>query len=72
MTRLALRHNAVNLAQGFPDFAAPAEIKEAARASIARRQSVRHHLGRKTSARRHRREVRAYPRHYVDPERELP
>jgi aspartate/methionine/tyrosine aminotransferase len=30
MTRLALRHNAVNLAQGFPDFPAPAEIKEAA------------------------------------------
>lgn len=30
MTRLALRHNAVNLAQGFPDFPAPEEIKEAA------------------------------------------
>lgn len=30
MTRLANRHNAVNLAQGFPDFAAPEEIKEAA------------------------------------------
>lgn len=30
MTRLAVRHNAVNLAQGFPDFAAPEEIKEAA------------------------------------------
>ncbi|MEK7406423.1 MAG: aminotransferase class I/II-fold pyridoxal phosphate-dependent enzyme [Acidobacteriota bacterium] len=35
MTRLALQHNAVNLAQGFPDFSAPAEIKEAARAAIA-------------------------------------
>jgi aspartate/methionine/tyrosine aminotransferase len=35
MTRLALRHNAVNLSQGFPDFAAPAEIKEAARQAIA-------------------------------------
>jgi aspartate/methionine/tyrosine aminotransferase len=35
MTRLALQHNAVNLAQGFPDFAAPAEVKEAARAAIA-------------------------------------
>ena len=35
MTRLALKHNAVNLAQGFPDFPAPAEIKEAARAAIA-------------------------------------
>lgn len=30
MTRLAVRHNAVNLAQGFPDFAAPEEIKQAA------------------------------------------
>jgi aspartate/methionine/tyrosine aminotransferase len=35
MTRLALAHNAVNLSQGFPDFAAPAEIKEAARQAIA-------------------------------------
>lgn len=35
MTRLAVRHGAVNLAQGFPDFAAPEEIKEAARAAIA-------------------------------------
>ncbi len=30
MTRLALEHKAVNLAQGFPDFAAPEEVKEAA------------------------------------------
>jgi aspartate/methionine/tyrosine aminotransferase len=35
MTRLAMQHHAVNLAQGFPDFAAPEEIKEAARAAIA-------------------------------------
>src|SRR5437660_5753660 len=35
MTRLAMKHHAVNLAQGFPDFAAPAELKEAARAAIA-------------------------------------
>ena len=35
MTRLALRHNAVNLSQGFPDFAAPEEVKEAARRAIA-------------------------------------
>ncbi len=34
MTRLALVHGAVNLAQGFPDFAAPEELKEAARAAI--------------------------------------
>jgi len=30
MTRLALQHNAVNLSQGFPDFPAPTEVKEAA------------------------------------------
>ena len=35
MTRLALAHDAVNLSQGFPDFPAPAEIKEAARQAIA-------------------------------------
>jgi aminotransferase len=34
MTRLALRHGAVNLAQGFPDFPAPAELKEAACSAI--------------------------------------
>ncbi|HSR53265.1 MAG TPA: aminotransferase class I/II-fold pyridoxal phosphate-dependent enzyme [Acidobacteriota bacterium] len=30
MTRLAARHSALNLAQGFPNFAAPQEIKDAA------------------------------------------
>src|SRR5712671_2949201 len=35
MTRLALKHNAVNLSQGLPDFAAPEEIKEAARQAIS-------------------------------------
>ena len=35
MTRQAIRHNAVNLAQGFPDFGAPDEIKEAARQAIS-------------------------------------
>jgi len=34
MTRQAAVYGAVNLAQGFPDFAAPAEIKQAARAAI--------------------------------------
>jgi aminotransferase len=34
MTRLAIRHNAVNLAQGFPDFAAPAALKRAAAEAI--------------------------------------
>jgi aspartate/methionine/tyrosine aminotransferase len=35
MTRLAMEHDAINLSQGFPDFAAPEEIKEAARRAIA-------------------------------------
>ena len=35
MTRLALKHNAVNLAQGFPDFPAPEIVKDAARQAIA-------------------------------------
>jgi aspartate/methionine/tyrosine aminotransferase len=35
MTRLAMRHGAVNLAQGFPDFPAPEALKEAAREAIA-------------------------------------
>ena len=35
MTRLAIEHNAVNLAQGFPDFGAPEEIKRAAQDAIA-------------------------------------
>ncbi len=35
MTRLAMRYGAVNLAQGFPDFPAPAEIKQAAQQAIA-------------------------------------
>jgi aspartate/methionine/tyrosine aminotransferase len=34
MTRLALQYGAVNLSQGFPDFAAPAEIKRAAKEAI--------------------------------------
>ena len=34
MTRLAMEHGAINLAQGFPDFAAPAEVKEAAMRAI--------------------------------------
>src|SRR5437660_10482313 len=34
MNRQAMLYGAVNLAQGFPDFAAPAEIKQAERAAI--------------------------------------
>jgi aspartate/methionine/tyrosine aminotransferase len=35
MTRLALENRAVNLAQGYPDFSAPADLKEAARQAIS-------------------------------------
>jgi aminotransferase len=34
-TRLAVRHGAINLAQGFPDFSAPEALKEAARQAIS-------------------------------------
>lgn len=35
MTRLANQHQAINLGQGFPDFAAPPFLKEAAQAAVA-------------------------------------
>ncbi|HET7209288.1 MAG TPA: aminotransferase class I/II-fold pyridoxal phosphate-dependent enzyme [Terriglobales bacterium] len=35
MTRQAMLHGAINLAQGFPDFPAPAEIKRAAQEAVA-------------------------------------
>src|SRR2546428_13571522 len=34
-TRLAMQHGAINLSQGYPDFPAPMELKEAARRAIA-------------------------------------
>src|SRR5215475_6684039 len=35
MTRLAMQHGAINLAQGYPDFPAPAMLKQAAADAIA-------------------------------------
>jgi len=35
MTRQAMLHDAINLAQGFPDFAAPEELKRAAQQAVA-------------------------------------
>jgi aspartate/methionine/tyrosine aminotransferase len=35
MTRLAAVHDAINLGQGYPDFPAPFELKEAAARAIA-------------------------------------
>jgi len=47
MSRLAVQHQAVNLAQGFPDFSAPDAIKAAARDAITEdRESIFDHLGR--------------------------
>ena len=70
MTRLAMAHEAVNLAQGFPDFPAPLEIKEAAKAAIDRdinqyaitwgARDFREAIAAKTS--------RFYPNWPVDPE----
>jgi hypothetical protein len=47
MTREAMKYGAVNLSQGFPDFAAPEDIKR-------RHKSVRDHLGCKGFPRCHR------------------
>ena len=73
MSRLAMRHSAVNLAQGFPDFAAPLAVKEAAKRAIdeehnqytvtwgtpALRQAIASYYGRR------------YQMPDVDPEREV-
>jgi aminotransferase len=72
MTRLAKLHKAVNLSQGFPDFPAPEEIKEAARRAVAAdinqyaitwgARSLREAIARKFTA------LYGVP---VDPEREI-
>jgi aminotransferase len=73
MTRLAAGHDAVNLAQGYPDFACPQELKDAAKDAIdhdinqyaitwgARR--FRHAIAEKVA--------RTYPGWKVDPDTEL-
>src|SRR5512146_1441868 len=72
MTRQAMLHGAINLAQGFPDFPAPAEIKIAAQEAVAAdinqyaitwgAKSLRQAIARKTH------EWQSVP---VDPEREV-
>ncbi len=72
MTRLADRHNAINLAQGFPDFSAPRFIKDAAHRAIDaefNQYSVTWGSPRLREA-----IARKYDRHYgwtVDPEQEI-
>ncbi len=72
MTRVALQHNAVNLAQGFPDFPCPSELKRAACEAIETDvnqyaitwgdRSFRHALAEK---------VRWYLGLEIDPERQI-
>ncbi len=72
MTRLALKHGAVNLAQGFPDFPAPQELKDAAARAV---QEDFNQYAITWGAKPLRDAIAAkYRRHYgleVDPEREV-
>jgi aminotransferase len=72
MTRLSLRHGAVNLAQGFPDFAAPPELKAAARQAI---EDDINQYAITWGAKPFRDAIAAYYRKFydveIDPEREL-
>ena len=73
MTRLCLEHDGINLAQGFPDFACPPELKDAAKAAI---DADVNQYAITWGAKRFRDAVaakvaRAYPGWEVDPEREL-
>lgn len=72
MTRQAMQHGAINLAQGFPDFSAPEEIKRAAQQAIADdinqyaitwgAKSLRHAIAR---------QMKEWQGIEVDPEREV-
>ena len=72
MTRVAKEHDAVNLAQGFPDFGAPDVLKEAAVAAI--RADVNQYAitwGAPTLRRALARKYAAFYGMEVDPEREI-
>jgi aminotransferase len=72
MTRQAMVHGAINLAQGFPDFSAPEEIKRAAQEAVANdinqyaitwgAKSLRNAIARK---------MRKWQALEIDPEREI-
>jgi aspartate/methionine/tyrosine aminotransferase len=72
MTRLAVRHNAVNLAQGFPDFPAPQALKQAAADAI---EADVNQYAITWGSKPFRDAIAAkYQRHYgleIDPEREI-
>jgi aminotransferase len=72
MTRLAAEHEAINLAQGFPNFPAPAVVKEAAARAI--RDDVNQYAITWGAARLRRALAAKYAAWYdleVDPEREI-
>jgi aminotransferase len=72
MTRVAKEHDAVNLAQGFPDFPAPEVLKEAAAAAI--RADVNQYAITWGAPSLRRAIARKYAAFYgmdVDPEREI-
>jgi aspartate/methionine/tyrosine aminotransferase len=72
MTRQAMQYGAVNLAQGFPDFSAPAEIKQAAQQAIA--NDVNQYAitwGAKSLRNAIARQMKEWQALNVDPEREI-
>ncbi len=72
MTRLSLKHDAINLAQGFPDFPAPEELKRAAASAIMEdynQYSIT--WGAKDLREEISRKAREYNRIEVDPESEV-
>jgi aspartate/methionine/tyrosine aminotransferase len=72
MTRQAMQYGAVNLAQGFPDFSAPAEIKRAAQEAIA--SDVNQYAitwGSKSLRNAIARQMKEWQGIEVDPEREI-
>jgi aspartate/methionine/tyrosine aminotransferase len=72
MTRQALQHGAINLAQGFPDFPAPEEIKRAAQQAIS--DDVNQYAitwGAKSLRYAIARQMKEWQGLHVDPEREI-
>ncbi len=72
MTRQAMQYGAINLAQGFPDFAAPEEIKRAAQQAIA--DDVNQYAitwGAKSLRDAIARQMQEWQGLHVDPEREI-
>jgi aspartate/methionine/tyrosine aminotransferase len=73
MTRLCIEHDGINLAQGFPDFPCPPELKEAAKTAI---DADVNQYAVTWGAKRFREAIaekvaRTYPGWTVDPEREI-